>query len=474
MSRLISLFRSLTPQEVKKFGQFLQSPYYNATPKMRDLYKYLKKRHPECLFTDEDKQKLFTQIFSSEPYKLKKMNNLMASLSSILQDFLLLQHMKKGTITRHQSLFEIYQKRKLDKLSMQQLSILKNDFAAQTTASATSCFEGFKIHDNLYFHPLTQIIKWQKAKDYVYLKTALDQLRLFYAHMRMRYSLEIIFRGNEITDGFELTPDEQQTIKELITTHNVPLLKIYDLLYTLLKQPNAATYTALRNYVFQYIDDYNPLETNFLLTFLTNYQDARLRAGDNYAHKEALTLYKFGLKKNLYVNEAEHFRAGHFINISIFASELGDIEWLTVFIEQWKDCLKEEQRDNVTNLCYAYLHFAKHEYQDTIRLTSQVRREFPALALTCWTLEVRAYYMLQEKYDNWENILKNFSNYLWRQQKVSEERKEANRNFIAFLRLLYRAAYESKHSKSELFETLDNQQNIVCKRWLKEQVNKLK
>jgi len=252
------------------------------------------------------------------------------------------------------------------------------------------------------------------------------------------------------------------------------LLKIYDLLYTILQQPDPATYDMLRDYVFKYIDDHNPKEANFLLTFLTNYQDARLRAGDENAHKEALTVYKFGLKNNLYVSETEYFRAGHFINISIFASELGDTDWLATFIEQWKGYLEEGQRGNIINLSYAYLHFGKEQYQETIRLTSQVRREFPALALTCWTLEVRAYYMIQEQYDHWESILKNFGNYLWRQKKVPEKRKEANRNFIAFIRLLYRATYESKYSGSELLEKLNNQENIVCKRWLKNQINQLK
>jgi len=473
MSRLVSLFRSLSPQEVRQFGQFFRSPYYNATPKMRALYKHLK-AHSECSLTKGEKEKFFSKAYGSESYDNKKMNNLTASLSSILQDFLLLQTMKKDTPARMKGLLEVYKVRKLDKLSKQQLVKLKKDFAKQPDATAFAYFEGSKIYDDLYFHPSTKIIKWQKGEDYVYLKTALDQLRLFYAHVRMRYFLEIIFRGNEVADGFELIPDEQKTIKQLIAVYDAPLLKIYDLLYTILQQPDPATYDMLRDYVFKYIDDHNPKEANFLLTFLTNYQDARLRAGDENAHKEALTVYKFGLKNNLYVSETEHFRAGHFINISIFASELGDTDWLATFIEQWKGYLEEGQRGNIINLSYAYLHFGKEQYQETIRLTSQVRREFPALALTCWTLEVRAYYMIQEQYDHWESILKNFGNYLWRQKKVPEKRKEANRNFIAFIRLLYRATYESRYSGSELLEKLNNQENIVCKRWLKNQINQLK
>jgi len=473
MSRLISLFRSLSPREVKKFGQFFQSPYYNATPKMRALYRHLKKTHPNCPFMDEDKQQLFTEIFDSEAYNLRKMNNLMASLSSILQDFMLLQNMKKDTHARTKGLFDVYKTRKLDKLSLQQLSKLQKNFDTSPPVTAFEYYEGFKIYDELYFHPSIKLIHWKEGEDYEYLKKAQSQLRLFYAHVRMRYVCEMVFRETTPTEAFQLMPDEQREIQRL-AADDAPLLKIYNLLYILLQKPDIDIYCRLRDYTFEYINKHSPRETNFLTTFLYNYQEGRVVAGDENAHEEILTLYKFGVEKNLYINETEHFRIGHFVNIAVYASETEDTEWLAAFIEQWKGWLKATDRENITNLSYAYLHFARHEYKETIALASRVRRNFQALALSCWTLEVRAYYMLQEQYDNWDNILLNFGNYLWRQKNIGENRKEANRNFISLLRLLYRATHEGKYTRAELLEKLDKHQNIVCKRWLKKQIMQLK
>jgi len=473
MPRLISLFRSLSTQEVKQFGQFFQSPYYNATPKTRILYKYLKKKHPECPFTKAYKKELFAQIFDKEEYNIRKMNNLMASLSSILQDFLLLQHMKKGSIARHKGLFETYQERKLNKESMQQLWYLHNNFEQKPDATALRYYEQFKLYHGLYFHPETKLVTWKEGEEYKYLEAALQNLKLFYAHTRMHYLCEINFLGTPTTE-FELTPEDDKYFEELIDHHDAPLLEIHRLVYSIQQKPDKEVYVRLKASVFEYIRKYNPKEINFLLTFLKNYQSNQVRSGDTKALDEMFDLYQFGLEKNLYLSERGNFHARHFLNITVLASELGETVWLEEFIKTKKDELKEEEQANTVKLCQAYLHFAKQEYRNTIRLTRQYTRTDAAHALTCWTLEIRAYYMAQEGYEDLENALRYFRAYLNRKDDISETTKNANRNFATLIRRLYKAGYEKKHSKKTLLKQLEQQENIVCKRWLKAQIELLK
>ncbi len=474
MSRLISLFRSLTPQEVKKFGQFLQSPYYNATPKMRGLYKYLKKEHPECLFRDEDKEKLFTQIFDNETYKLKKMNNLMASLSSILQDFLLLQNQKHGTTARKKGLFEVYKRRKLDKLSHQQLRGIRKAFEKHPDADTFRHYESLKVHHELYFHTLTKRIRWKEKEDYDYFEAAQQDLDLFYAHLSLHYICEMNFRLLKSAEKRVLNPHEEEKIEALIHLHQPPLLNIYWLLYTIIKQADKKIYSRLREFTFDYINDYKPLEFKHLLTFLMNYQNLQHISGDTDALYEMFNLYHFGLEKNLYIDDTGYFSVSHFINISIIASAVGERKWLATFIENQKENLQEGIKENIVTMSLAFLRFAQHQYDETLRLITILRRTAPAFELTCWTLEIRAYYMMKDEHENWDSSIKRFQAYLRNKENLDERTKQANRNFNTFIRLLYRTTYHNTHTKEELLAKLESKKNIVCKFWLKEQIKQLR
>jgi len=329
-------------------------------------------------------------------------------------------------------------------------------------------------HHKLYFHPTTKHVLWKEKEDYDYLKKAWQDLDLLYAHLRLQYICEMTFRDIAASKKFVLTQEETSNIESLIAHYDVPLLEIFFLLYKILQIPDKNLYNILKNKIFAYIDACQSKEPNYLLTFLKNYQHTRITSGNTDALHEFFDLYLFDLKKNIYIDSAGHFSQSHFANISVVASELGKTTWLAAFIEEKQGDLRSNIRENVVNFSLACLHFANREYDETLRLASLLRHTYPAFALSCWTLEVRAYYMMKDEHENWDTSIKRFQAYLRNQDKLDENIKQANRNFNTFIRLLYRAAYYNKYTKEDLLDKLESQKNIVCKYWLKQQIEQLK
>lgn len=470
--RLISLFRSLQEEEVKKFGQFLKSPYYNATPKMKALYKYLKITHPECQFEQEDKEYLFSKIFSKEPYSNRKMNNLTAALSSILQDFLLLQRNKSGTFVRDFSLYHVYRDRKLNSLSEKQLLKLQKTINARKGDTMVDHYYQLRIHHELYFHPNTSRLKGKQAQDY--LNTTFKYLDLFYVQARLLHLCEMNFRENLAVANKSLEKDKIGKLKALIPIDKTPLLDIYMLLYQIQIEPDSKMYFDLREKVFDYILKSESRDSVHLLTFLNNYQVQRGKQGSPDFLSEVFSIYKFRLERNIDIQEDGSIDFWHFINICVTASELKEIVWLEHFIKHWQKKIREDVRENVVNLCKGYSSFAKEEYTDVILFASKVKRNIPNFGLPCWTLEVRAYYKMQENHDYLDNILRNFSNYLHRNQdSIFETTRIANRNFITLIRQLYRAKYDAKYTKKRLKDNMKSMTNIVCRSWLEKEINSL-
>lgn len=472
--QLVILFRSLDNMEVKKFGQFLKSPYYNTTPKMLALYKYLKKTHPECPFEQTDKEQLFGQLFKREVYNIKKMNNLTAALSSILQDFLLLQQNKSGTFERDFNLFKIYSSKRLNNLSEKKLFKLQKTLNARDEHSIPHYYHQLTLNHELYFHPNTLKANVKQAESY--LDKVFHNLDSFYAHVRLRLLCERNFRSKVVATTTKYKIDEISKLEQFISFKSSPLLKIYGLLYRIQSSPDKALYIDLREKVFGYIRQHNFIyRRDTLLTFLTNYQADRTKEGDVDALVEIFNVYKFGFKENIYINSVGRIEIGHFVNTSILATELGEADWLEIFIKNQQSKLRADVRENIVNLCTAYLSFAKGEYDKTISLASQVKRQFPNLALSCWTLEVRAHYKMRNSHDYLEEILRNFTAYLRRHDKlIPTDTIVANRNFIKIIRQLAQAAYNDNYTKEWLTSKLESMKNIVCKYWLTQEIKGLK
>lgn len=474
--RLISLFRSLDNTEVRKFGQFINSPYYqNATPKVKALYRSLKKSHPGCPFTEEDKKDLFKKIFKENQYKSQKMNNLIASLSAILQDFLILENTKNNAPMRKKTLYEVYRMRNLDKLSIQPLSGFQRHLEEHHKPVPFEFYEAFKTYHELYLHPETKRAQWQeKGEDYVYINKAWEHLELFFMHLKLSYICEMNFRKTPLLNGLELNDYDQKRIRHLVDTHDAPLLEIYGLMYTIQTQENADIYERVKMLILDYIEQYNPIETPFLLTFLINYQVGRTAKGDTAALGEMLNMYRYSLEKEIFTKNEEHFHPGHFLNASICASELGQTDWLEAFIGTWEGYLKNDGKADILDMSNAFLCFAQQKYEDAIRLSMKVRNRTLTYSLTCWTLEIRAYYMNRNKTTDWTRTVENFQAFLRRQDDIEENRKKANRNFVSLLKQLYAASATRTHTKSELQEKLDTYENLVCKYWLKKQIGLLR
>jgi len=470
--RLIILFRTLDKEEVGKFGQFLKSPYYNATPKVKALYKYLKTTHPECPFEREDKDYLFSKLFPKEPYNNRKINNLMAALSSILQDFLLVQHNRTGTLERDFNLYDIYKDKKLNNLSEKQLLKLQKTLDGNEEDNMMYYYRRFKLYHELYFHPNTSRVKGEKAQNY--LDAVFGYLDLFYVQTRLLHLCEMNFRSDVLAYTDKAKRDEAGKLMKLIAPQKTPLLNIYILLYEIQIMPNNDKYIELRESVFEYIRNNGNEGNNYLLTFLNNYQSQRSKEGDVNALTELFNVYNFGFKEDIYSNKGKYISSWHFINASVTASSLKKIDWLERFIKQEQKRMRPDARENVVNLCKAYLSFAKEDYWDAVAHGSKVKRQIPNFGLPCWTLEIRAYYKTQQDYDYLDNVLRNFSNYLSRHQKaIFADTLAANRNFIIIIRQLYNAKYDRKYTKGKLTEDINGMQNIVCKTWLKKEIDLL-
>ena len=82
-SKLIFLLRILQPQEFRKLGKMVKSPFFTQNTHLPALYQYLKQDYPNFDSARLTKPTVFKKIFPGYDYSDIKIRNLMRDLSRL-------------------------------------------------------------------------------------------------------------------------------------------------------------------------------------------------------------------------------------------------------------------------------------------------------------------------------------------------------------------------------------------------------
>ncbi len=84
----VEILKKLSPQELKRFGDFLKSPYFNTTGAHEKIYDIVTKAHPDYTSEDLKSEAMSVKIFGKGEFKEKRLKNLCSELGNLLQKFI--------------------------------------------------------------------------------------------------------------------------------------------------------------------------------------------------------------------------------------------------------------------------------------------------------------------------------------------------------------------------------------------------
>ena len=87
-SKLIRIIESLNSEEFYRFGEFVNSPFFNKNKNITALFNFIRKYYLKFDNNNFTKEKAFAYIFPNEEYSDSKLRVLMAKLLKLLEDYL--------------------------------------------------------------------------------------------------------------------------------------------------------------------------------------------------------------------------------------------------------------------------------------------------------------------------------------------------------------------------------------------------
>src|SRR5438552_1897987 len=127
-SNLLKLLAKFTPSEMKEFGEFASSPFFNKNENVIKLFEYVRKYYPDFENKKLEKENAFSKIFPKQKYNDGYMRTLMFRLQNLAEEYLSYANYRKKEGALKINLLDELNSRKLEKAFLKALNEQEKEF----------------------------------------------------------------------------------------------------------------------------------------------------------------------------------------------------------------------------------------------------------------------------------------------------------------------------------------------------------
>ncbi|MEO8447827.1 MAG: hypothetical protein ABI528_10050 [bacterium] len=486
-TKLISLLKQFSLDEMKELEKFIASPYFCRTRDFNPLYKILKKYFPEFSDKELNNESVFTKLYPGKKYEGIKSDNILKTLFSdmhkVCKEFLiqlelagddkkreyyLLNQLRKKNINKE---FEKDHKRILEKDEFRNKGSV--DFFIENYF-LDLVYRDYSLDNDDFRNAFESTISGGECTAAMALLTCLrftDEKILAGG-----YNLEI--RDN-LVDNIMKHLDLEGLISEMKKKDDwyFPYIYTHYLVHKLHIEKDKKIYLELKKYLKDNYGLFGRDELYVLRSMLLTYCSLNVGGKDNREFlREIFELYKENLELGIYKRgEDEEFHVVLFRNMVINSGNIGETEWLLNFIKDYSGELPEEHRENMINFSTGYYYLKTCEYERSLEYFSRIRFSLFVFKYDLRTLQLIIFYELNH-YEQAYSLIDSTMHFLNDSTQAAGPIAEGTRNFIKFYRELMKLRISGKENKTE-FEFLRKQildeKLLASRQWFMEKTEGL-
>ena len=125
---------------MKRFTDFISSPYFNTNKSLLRLVNLLKKYHPSFPTDKISKEKLYGKLFSGVSYNDQVMRNLSSQLLKLAKEFISFESFNRDETQKSLTFLNEARLRRIDSIFNSEYNLLKSNLSKE------------KLDENLFYH----------------------------------------------------------------------------------------------------------------------------------------------------------------------------------------------------------------------------------------------------------------------------------------------------------------------------------
>lgn len=470
-TKLVEIIQALDDKEVKRFDDYVNSPFFNKSDKVVALFKFVRKYYPDFDHNRFTKENAYKASFGSkQKYSVQKLRNLMSQLAKLLEAFLVQLEIETDEDIQDVSLLKALDKKRIDKQFAQKYQELSKQKLAVVEKAANFYYMNHQIEEQAFNHN----IKRNNRLNDTNLEDVVNNLDYFYLGYKLRYYCVMLNSQSVITvqHRMELFDQLLDYLKDNSFEH-IPAIHIYYLLLLLLKEEDDVYYEELKGFLGEHHEVLPIMELRQVYTAIFNYLNKKLKGGESKYLKDIYELYKLMFERDILIHNGFINNHIHFRNALIAGLRFGELEWAENFIEKYSPLLIPLNRENLVNYSLAELNFHKKNYKQTLDYLLSFEFEDAYNYAEHKTLLAKTYYELEEDEPLFA-LTHAFRIYLHRDTNIAEHFQKTYHNFIRILNKLAKARFDPDSNVQDIEKELEELRYITNREWLLEKIIELK
>jgi hypothetical protein len=468
-SKVISLLRSLSPKEIRRFDDFVHAAYFGATADVQALWRVLAAQAPDFPDAAIDRFEVMALAFPDRPLPSDvEISRLLNALLQLAEQFLAIEDLRQSPADAESRVLRAYQRHGLDKHFQASLRRVHR------------LMEEMPFRDEEWLH-LRFIVAGAEARDQVHNQArAQDQslqhmasvLDDYYFSTRLRLTCELVNRQNILS-----AQPEAQGLRALVqqllaasADSSAPAVRIYAQLLRLLSEgEDSSHFDALRALMVAHKRILSLDNLRELYSYAQNYCIRRIRLGDSTFLRALFDLYQLLIHDGALL-ENQELSPWKYKNIASVGLQLGEYAWVEDFVTRYRPFLPEAFRDNAYAYNMADLAYHRGDYATALRTLVQVEFTDVFYSLDTRKMLLKIYY-LQGATEPLISLIQAFRVYLRRNKLISETNRNAYSNFVHLTNALWKAQSTGEHAA--LLAQIDATQPLVEEAWLRKMAEEL-
>ena len=470
-SLLIHLVKKFSAKEMKDFGEYVQSPFFNKNQSVINLYHYLKKPHPDFDKRKLEKMYVYRRILPNVKYSDGFMRSITFHLTRLAEEYLSYLNYKTDRYSYHKHLISELNKKGADRLFHKRLEEAVKIFDRCPKRNELDYLNRFIMEferDSFYEKHMSVI------PDYDFLAESQYLIKFFLFRICKSYGLLI---NKKLVVNIDFKLEFLEEVLKYVSEHTFdePEINLYrDLLEFLINDGDMKRYVKLRSSIDENFDKLNQDTISNSYIGMQNFLIRRRQKGEPGMTEELFDLYKDMIsKKALSCSASGYISHTHFWNIVCTGLIIKEFDWTRRFIDEYRGSLEPEKRDDAVNFCYARLYYALGDYEKALEMVSKVPYEDIFYKIEIKNLSIRINYELGY-YDAVEDTIGSFRKIL-KNKLITDLLVKASSNFMRFAAKLTRvAAGAGKKSELEELRTqIEGTECLVGRDWLIKKISEL-
>ncbi len=478
-SKLIQTLKILNAPELRRFGEYVHSPYFNKHDNTTRLCEVLLEEAPKYESPRLERETLYKELFPDGPYKMQRLNDVFTYLYRLLESFL--QQSIYDSRTRDQSLYlaQAYSARKLDKQFENAYQQALKDGSITGMLHEEALLHQYFTEDLSDRHFITRDSRTLDKS----IERKTNWLDAFYLTAKLRNACEMLNRQNIVKQEYEI--QYLDTVLQLVSTDATmqeqhPAIAIYYCIAsTLSDSSNEEHYHRLVALLAEHSHTFPEMEVRTMYDYAQNYCIKKINTGKAEYLQELFLLFKTLLDNEVILIDGQ-LSQWDYKNIVTVATRLGEHTWAEEFLNKFKDYLPAADKENAYSYNLANLYYSTRKYGKALELLRDVQFTDVYYGLGARSLLLKVYYEAGE-YDPLYSLVDSFSVYLKRNELVSPYQYTAHMNLVRFAKRITDLKLRSFGGNKEVLlkdigklkRRMEVAGDITNASWLKEQLGSL-